>query len=293
MTIESPGQVLRRHGLWARKSWGQNFLHAPHVHAAIVAASGANASTRVVEIGAGVGTLTAHLLATGTELWAIERDRDLCAVLRAELGHVERLRLFEADAVTFDYASACDAEHPRPIIVGNLPYHLTGALLFALLEQQDATGDWVVMVQKEVAQRIVAPPGSRTYGGLSVVLGHARALEWVIAVPPGAFLPAPKVESAVIRLRPLAAVRGEVGDVKAFRALVRTAFQRRRKTLANALSALVERPRVLRWCEVAGVDPGVRPETLAVEQFAALQRAREADSTDDELAAVPDGGDDA
>jgi 16S rRNA (adenine1518-N6/adenine1519-N6)-dimethyltransferase len=289
MTIESPGQVLRRHGLWARKSWGQNFLHAPYVHAAIVAASGATASTRVVEIGAGVGTLTGHLLATGTELWAIERDRDLCTVLRAELGSNDRLKLFEADAVTFDYASASDEAHPRPIIVGNLPYHLTGALLFALLARTDVTGDWVVMVQKEVAQRIVAPPGSRTYGGLSVVLGHARALEWVLAVPPGAFLPAPKVDSAVIRLRPLASVRGEVGDVKAFRALVRTAFQRRRKTLANSLLAIAERPRVLQWCEQAGVDPGVRPETLAVEQFAALQRAREADSTREELSIEPTG----
>ncbi len=279
MSIESPGQVLRRHGLWARKSWGQNFLHAPHVHAAIVAASGAKPGVRVVEIGAGVGTLTAHLLATGAEVWAIERDRDLCNVLRAELGAHPGLRLFEADAVEFDYASASDEAHPRPTIVGNLPYHLTGPLLFALLEQHDRTGDWVVMVQKEVAQRIVAPPGSRTYGGVSVVLSHARALEWIVAVPPGSFVPPPKVDSAVIRLRPLPAVRGEVGDVRAFRALVRTAFQQRRKTLANSLSVLADRPAVVRWCEQAGIDPGIRPEMLAAEQFAALQRAREAERT--------------
>lgn len=276
--IESPGQVLKRHGLWARKSWGQNFLVAPHVHAAIVAASGAAPGVRVVEIGAGVGTLTAHLVATGAEVWAIERDRDLCTVLRAELG--DAVRLFEADAVTFDYASASDEAHPRPVIVGNLPYHLTGPLLFALLEADARTGDWIVMVQKEVAQRIVAPPGSRTYGGLSVVLGHCRALEWITAVPPGAFLPPPKVDSAVIRLRPLPAVRGEVGDVRAFRALVRAAFQQRRKTLVNALSVLADRPSVLRWCAAAGIDPGVRPEKLAPEQFAALQRAREAGAAD-------------
>ena len=95
--IESPGQVLKRHGLWARKSWGQNFLVAPHVHAAIVAASGAAPGVRVVEIGAGVGTLTAHLVATGAEVWAIERDRDLCTVLRAELGDAVHVELAQLD----------------------------------------------------------------------------------------------------------------------------------------------------------------------------------------------------
>ena len=273
--IESPAAVLRRHGLWARKSWGQNFLHAPQVHAAIVAATHADADTRVVEIGAGVGTLTTSLLETGAEVWAIERDRDLCAVLREELGGHPKFRLFEADAVAFDYASAVDGAHPRPTIVGNLPYHLTGPLLFKLLDHHESTGDWVVMVQKEVAERLCAAPGSRTYGGSTVSLGHLRALEWVIAAPRGAFLPPPRVDSAVVRLRPLAEPRGAVADEAGLRALVRAAFQQRRKTIANALSVLAPRPTVLRWLESAGIDPGVRPETLAVESFAALQRARE------------------
>lgn len=275
MSFESPGAVLRRHGLVARKSWGQNFLVAPNVHAAIVAASGAGEGTRVVEIGAGLGTLTAGLLATGAEVWAIERDRDLCQVLRAELGAHERMRLFEADAVRFDYASACDPAHPRPIIVGNLPYHLTAPLLFALLDRNDCTGDWVVMVQREVAERLVAPPGSRTYGGLSVVMQRHRVLEWIIAAPPGAFLPPPKVESAVVRLRPRPAPLGAVDDELGLRQLVRAAFQQRRKTLLNALSALGGRAAAGAWCAEAGIDPGVRPERLSPEQFAALQRARE------------------
>ncbi|MBK6922736.1 MAG: ribosomal RNA small subunit methyltransferase A [Deltaproteobacteria bacterium] len=277
MSFESPGAVLRRHGLWARKSWGQNFLHAPDVHAAIVAAAGARAGVRVIEIGAGVGSLTHGLLATGAEVWAIERDRDLCAVLRHEFAGAERLRLFEADAVRFDYASAADAEHPRPTIVGNLPYHLTGPLMFALLDHHATTGDWIVMVQREVAERIVAPPGSRTYGGLSVVLGRVRVLEWVTAVSPGAFLPPPKVDSAVIRLRPREQPLGEVASESGFRALVRAAFQQRRKTLANALSSLAGRPAAQRWCERTGIHPAIRPEKLAPAQFAALQRAREQD----------------
>lgn len=277
MSFESPASVLKRHGMWARKSWGQNFLHAPHVHDAIVAAASADPTQRIVEIGAGVGSLTARLLATGAEVWAIERDRDLCNVLRAELGQEPRLRLIEADAVRFDYASAADEAHPRPVIVGNLPYHLTGPLLFALLDQHHVTGDWVVMVQKEVAQRIVAPPGNRTYGGLSVVLGRVRALEWVTQVSRGSFTPAPSIDSAVIRLRPRATPRGEVADENGFRVLVRTAFQQRRKTLANALSPLADRDRVTQWCITCAIDPRARPETLSSEQFAALAREREQD----------------
>jgi len=273
--IESPTAVLRRHGLWARKSWGQNFLHAPQIHQAIVAAAAAGPGRRIVEIGAGVGTLTANLLASGAEVWAIERDRDLCAVLRQEFADTPNLQLIEADAVTFDYDRAVDAGHPRPTIVGNLPYHLTAPLLFKLLEHHATTGDWVVMVQKEVAERLCAGPGSRTYGSTSVVLGHLRALEWITAVPRGAFVPAPNVDSAVVRLRALPEPRGVVGSEVAFRALVRAAFQQRRKTLANALSVLAPRPVVLQWCARAGIDPTVRPETLSVESFAALQRARE------------------
>ncbi|MCH9684276.1 MAG: 16S rRNA (adenine(1518)-N(6)/adenine(1519)-N(6))-dimethyltransferase RsmA [Deltaproteobacteria bacterium] len=273
--IEPPGQVLRRHGLSARKQWGQHFLRDPSVHRAIVGAAGLTAEDRVVEIGAGLGTLTSGLLETGAEVWAIERDRDLCEVLRAELGTHPRFVLHEADAVRFDYTTAF-GERP-PAIVGNLPYHLTGPLLFRLLEFHANTGPWVVMIQKEVADRLCAPPGSKTYGGITVGLSRLREIEGVVRVPPGAFLPPPRVDSAVIRLSPRSAPRGEVSDSVGFLALVRTAFQRRRKTLLNALSALAPREQARAWCETAGVDSTLRPERLGPEQFAALQRAREAD----------------
>lgn len=274
--IESPGQVLRRHGLWARKQWGQHFLRDRSVHEAIVGAAGLDGDDRVVEIGAGLGTLTAHLLQTGAEVWAIERDRDLCRVLRAELGDQPRLSVHEADAVKFDYASAARTSR-RPKIVGNLPYHLTGPLLFRLLETHETTGPWVVMIQKEVADRLCAAPGSRTYGGITVALSRVREIHGVMHVPPGAFLPPPRVDSAVIRLDPRPQPRGEVADPGGFLGLVRAAFQRRRKTLSNALGTLAPKDRVLSWCEQAGVDPRLRPERLGPEQFAALQRAREAD----------------
>lgn len=273
--IDPPGDVLRRHGLWARKSWGQHFLVAQNVHDAIVRASGAAAGRRVVEIGAGVGTLTGELLAAGAHVWAIERDRDLCDVLRKEFEGHDRLRLIEADAVKFDYGLASDPEHPRPTIVGNLPYQLTGPLLYALLEHHESTGAWIVMVQKEVADRLCAPPGSKVYGGVTIGMTRLRAVSEVVRAPPGAFLPPPKVQSAVLLLEPRVQPRGVPVDGVRFLELVRSAFQQRRKTIANALSSLAPRSDVMLWCEAAGVDPGLRPERLSVEDFTGLARARD------------------
>ena len=274
--LDSPGVVLRRHGLAARKSWGQHFLHDPGVLAAIVEAAAPRPERRIVEIGAGLGTLTVRLLLAGAEVWAIERDRDMCEVLRAELAELPNWTLHETDAVRFDYGAAANAYGPADV-VGNLPYQLTGPLLFALLRHHERTGRWVVMVQREVARRMCAPPGSKTYGGLTVVLSRVRTLTPVIDAPPGAFLPPPKVDSAVVALDPRPVPRGDVADAEGFRVLVRTAFQQRRKTLLNALSPLAGREQARAWCEQAGVDPGVRPERLEPEAFAALQRARERD----------------
>jgi 16S rRNA (adenine1518-N6/adenine1519-N6)-dimethyltransferase len=270
--IPSPGELLRRHGMAPRKSWGQNFLHAREIHHEIVAAciQRTERPQAVIEIGAGLGTLTAHLLAAGLEVHAIERDRDLCEVLRIELGELPGFHLHEADAVRFDYGelarSLITSGHEKPAVVGNLPYQLTGPLLFTLLDHDPDTGPWVVMVQREVADRLCSEPGSRSYGGATVSLTRVRAIRRVCAVGRGCFLPPPHVDSAVIRLDPRASPRGEVRDPAGFLVLVRSAFQRRRKTLANALAGLGE------------IDPGIRPERLSPEQFAAIQRAREDES---------------
>ena len=273
--IESPVTVLRRHGLEARKSWGQHFLHAMHVHASIARTVGAREGQRVVEIGCGLGTLTAHLLEAGADVWGIERDRDLCEVLRKEFGERPNFTLHETDAVKFDYASAA-APNVRPHIAGNLPYHLTGPLLFRMLEAQAVTGAWVILIQKEVAQRLCASPGTKAYGGITVGLSRVRDISMVMHVPPGAFAPPPKVDSAVVLLAPRTSPRGEVPDEARFLTLVRTAFQMRRKTLSNALRPLGTREQVEGWCEAAGVDPKLRPERITAEGFAAIARARDA-----------------
>jgi 16S rRNA (adenine1518-N6/adenine1519-N6)-dimethyltransferase len=253
-------------------------LHAEYVHKAIVDSlppSTTERPLRIVEIGAGLGTLTSRLLATGADVWAIERDRDLCIVLRQEFAGAPNLRVHEADAVRFDYGDAFEANRPLPVIVGNLPYHLTGPLLFALLNHHERTGPWIVMIQKEVGDRLCAPPGSRVYGGPTVALSRQRAIKKVIDVAPGAFVPPPAVDSVVLRLDPLPQPRGEVADPQGFLMLVQAAFQRRRKTIVNALSALAPREVVQRWCEELQIPIKARPEQLTVEQFAGLQRARE------------------
>jgi 16S rRNA (adenine1518-N6/adenine1519-N6)-dimethyltransferase len=259
----------------ARKSWGQHFLAEEAVYEAILQAARPRPGSRVVEIGAGLGTLTARLLDAGAEVWAVERDRDLCAVIEAELGSHARLRLCEADAVRFDYGD-CGGAGTRPEVVGNLPYHLTGRLLFALLRHHAKTATWVLMVQREVADRLCAAPGSRRYGGVTVALSRVRAIDLVCPVSRTCFVPSPRVDSALVRLVPRSEALGEVADADGFLSLVRAAFQRRRKTLANALAGLVDREEALAWCAAASVDPRLRPEQLGPEDFAALQRAREA-----------------
>lgn len=279
ISIPSPGELLRRHDLAPRKSWGQNFLHAREIHEQIVAASGVGLGRAAIEIGAGLGTLTAHLLATGARVDAIERDRDLCAVLRVELGDAPGFTLHEADAVRFDYgtlaADMAAATGEAPAVVGNLPYQLTGALLFALLDHHAQTGPWIVMVQREVADRLCASPGSKRYGGVTAALSRVRALSLVCPVSRGCFLPPPRVDSAVVRLDPRPAPLGEVDDPDAYLQLVRSCFQRRRKTLVNALGGVASREQALAWIAAAGLDPKLRPERLGPAEFAALQRARE------------------
>jgi 16S rRNA (adenine1518-N6/adenine1519-N6)-dimethyltransferase len=259
-------------------------LDAPHLEEAVVDASGAGPGVRVVEIGAGLGGLTERLLDRGAEVWAIERDRDLCRVLRDRLDTRDGFVLHEADAVRFHYDRAAEGLSVLPVVVGNLPYQLTGELLFALLRHHERTGPWILMVQEEVARRLCARPGMRPYGGMTAALLRVRFISMVARAPRTSFVPPPRVDSAVVRLDPRAEPLGHVTNEAAFLALLRSVFQARRKTVANALLPLCNpardgraeaRVRALAWCRAAGVDPTVRPERLSPAAFAALERVRE------------------
>jgi 16S rRNA (adenine1518-N6/adenine1519-N6)-dimethyltransferase len=227
----------------------------------------------VIEIGAGLGTLTARLLATGAQVLAVERDRDMARVVRGELGGEPRLELAEANALEFDYAQAARAAGRRAIVVGNLPYQIASPILFRLLAQRADLERLVVMLQREVAERIVAAPSSAAYGALSVMVQVAGAPRIVCKVPAGAFLPAPKVASAVVRVDLSPGTRAALTDETRFGEVVHAAFGQRRKTLKNALSTLADGARVAQALERAGIDGQRRGETLSVAEFARLSDA--------------------
>ena len=267
----SPRALLDKYGLRAKKSWGQNFLGDERILGEIARLAAPAAGERVVELGAGLGHLTARLLARGARVVAVERDRDMAAVLRGELG--DAVRLLEADAASLDYARLAEGGE-RVAVVGNLPYHLTSPILFSLLDRAERISRAVLLVQREVAERLAARPATREWGILSVFLQREADVSIERIVPPGAFLPPPKVESAVVQalFRPPSA---PVTDLARFRRLVKAGFAQRRKTLGNALRAgrLAEPKALARAMEAAGIDPGRRGETLAVAEWAALERA--------------------
>jgi 16S rRNA (adenine1518-N6/adenine1519-N6)-dimethyltransferase len=278
-----PRRVLARHGLAAKKSWGQNFLHDRAALARIVAAVGASADDVVVEIGAGLGTLTAALArATPAprRVLAIERDPDMQRVLDAELAGDAHVQVIAADALAFDYAAA-SRDAGRPVIaVGNLPYQISSALVLALVEvgARGALARAVVMVQREMAQRIVAPPGSRTYGRLTIAVAQHAEARILFHVRPGSFHPAPAVISSVLSLVPRAAPLAPVRDAALFEAVVKQAFATRRKMLRGALAARFGDAAVTAALAASGIAGTQRAEQLSVADFARLANALAAQS---------------
>jgi 16S rRNA (adenine1518-N6/adenine1519-N6)-dimethyltransferase len=276
----SPRELLERHGLSAKKSWGQHFLADPAVLDEIAALAAPPAGQPVVELGAGLGHLTARLAARGARVVAVERDRDMARVLRAELG--DRIELVEADAVRVDWAAVADRLGvERVTVAGNLPYHLTSPILFALLDRAERIGRATLLLQREVAERLASAPGTRNHGLLSVLLQREAEVRVERRVPPGAFLPPPRVESALLTAR-FRTPPGAPVDPALLRRLVKAGFGKRRKTLVNALEAARLAPEEALRAALAraSVDPRRRGETLSVAEWEALARA---------LAAAPGG----
>jgi 16S rRNA (adenine1518-N6/adenine1519-N6)-dimethyltransferase len=263
----------------ARKRFGQHFLEDVWVRK-VVAAVAPEADDVILEIGPGAGALTLPIARSARLVIGVELDRDLAADLPADAP--PNVRVVQGDILEVEFARVLppseDAHRIR--VVGNLPYNISSPILFRLLEAHDADpriSDATVMLQKEVADRLVAAPGTRDYGVLTVLLGRCAKMTHLLTLPPGAFRPPPKVTSAVVRLDFLAA-----DDVTAappnFEAMVRALFTRRRKTLGNALAAHAG----LRGSAVAqlltgiGIDPRRRPETLTIPEFTTIaERLRE------------------
>ena len=252
------------HGHQARKRFGQNFLADPHYVQRIVDAVNPQPGDNVVEIGPGLAALTGGLIARAGHITAVEIDRDLAARLRESFTPAQ-LTLHEADALAFDFGVLGD----RLRVVGNLPYNISSPLLFHLAARDTQLRDLHVMLQKEVVARMTAAPGTADYGRLTVMLQAKFRIVRLFVVPPGAFRPAPKVESAVARLIPLHGDKPRIGDEALFARVVAAAFMQRRKTLRNALATLCDATMLA----AAGIDPGARGETLAVADFVRLANA--------------------
>jgi 16S rRNA (adenine1518-N6/adenine1519-N6)-dimethyltransferase len=268
---------LQRYGLRPRKALGQHFLAEPAVLSRIVAAIAPTPEDTILEYGAGIGVLTESLLDAGARVIAVELDDALAELLRRELGERPRFQLEHADLARIDVRALMAAHGIQRIrLAGNLPYQLTSHVLFAFLGLETAAQDGVFMMQREVAERLVAPPGGRDYGILSVLLRAFHDLEIVCRVKPGAFVPPPRVESAVLRIVPRRTPAViEWSERPAFTALVKNTFAERRKVLRNTLKKFYGLDATqLAACETAsGIDLGRRPETLAVDEFARLLRA--------------------
>jgi 16S rRNA (adenine1518-N6/adenine1519-N6)-dimethyltransferase len=269
VSIDSPASLLRRFGLRAKKSWGQNFLSDPNLLSRIAAAVEARPGDTVLEFGAGLGHLTVHLLDLGMRVVAVERDRDLAGILRETLGDRERLTIVEANASTLSIREV--AGGPARV-VGNLPYHLSSPILFHTLAQRADVPRMVFTFQAEFVDRLVAPPGSRTYGALSVRAQALAEVDRLLDLPAGAFHPRPAVDSIAVALTPLAVPRFGTLDEAFFGKVVQGAFGQRRKTLANALlgAGLADARAAL---EAADIAPTRRAETVSVPEFVALAEA--------------------
>ena len=267
---EDPRVVLARHGLRAKRGYSQNFLISQRAVDTIAAATVLAPGMAVVELGAGLGTLTAALLRAGARVIAIERDPDMLRVLEAELG-AYRLEVRREDAAALDYAALVERAGAPLSVAGNLPYAITGPILRNLTEHRLSFARAVVMVQREVRNRLVAQAGTRDYGALTVFMQAAFAVDTVLKLGAGAFHPRPRVESAVVRLIPHAEPIAE--ETPAFRRAVRAAFQSRRKTLRNALATTTTPARASQALAAAGIDPERRGETLSVQEFACLAAA--------------------
>jgi len=272
----STRDLLQRHGLRAKKSWGQNFLVDARVPERIVAAAAPSRDDVVVEIGAGLGALTRRLVERAGQVIAIEPDADLATLLEQELGRYPGLRVEQADALCFDFAATARAAGRPLVVVGNLPYQITSPLLFAITEAAAGgrvIGRAVLMVQKEFAQRMLSRPGSKVYGRLSVMVQQQAEGEILFHVAPGAFHPRPAVTSTVLRLRPRATPLAPVRDSAQFARVVKQAFATRRKMLRRALEPLAGTDAALAALARAGIAGTRRAEELSVAEFARLADA--------------------
>ena len=261
--------ILQRFGIHMSKRLGQNFLIDANIVQGIVDAANVQENDRVLEIGPGIGTLTQALAETGAEVTCVELDKRLPEVLAHTLDAYDNVRVIQGDILKVNIPEIMGDKPFK--VVANLPYYITTPIIMALLEKHLPITDIVVMVQKEVAERMAAQPGGKTYGALSVAVQYYTVSEIALYVPPRSFMPPPEVDSVVVncKVRQIPAV--ELIDEKMFFRVVKAAFGQRRKTLNNALKSMgVDKNIIADVLDKAGIEATRRGETLTMEEFGAI-----------------------
>lgn len=253
----------------ARKRFGQNFLHDKYVLSSITEAIDPAPDDAMVEIGPGLGAMTEQLMRTLKQMHVVELDRDLVARLEKTYNPA-KLTIHAGDALKFDFGTIPVPSGHKLRIVGNLPYNISSPLLFHLATFAPQVQDQHFMLQKEVVERMVAAPGSKTYGRLSVMLQWRYDMSLLFVVPPEAFDPPPKVESAIVRMIPVA--NPLPCDGERLEAVVLKAFSQRRKVIRNCLAGMFTEEQIV----AAGIDPTMRPETVGLAQYVALANLKTA-----------------
>jgi len=272
----TPRQYFRRQGSQPRKRFGQHFLEQTATAQRIVHSAGLTASDVVVEVGPGLGALTQFIPGDVEELHLVELDRDLAEYLDGCLESASAtVHIHRQDVLTFDFQALSQSLGKRLVIVGNLPYNISSPLLFRLVKAAPCLKHAVFMVQKEVGERLLANPGTKSYGVLSVLLGACARVSRLFEVGAAQFYPPPRVDSLVVRID---FTEGPVYNEKFlafFRCVVNCAFQQRRKILLNSLRSILAGPsaQLAEACLRVGIDPGRRPETLSVIEFIGLSEA--------------------
>lgn len=264
--------VIRRFGIHAKHKLGQNFLIRPDVVAAIAEAAELGEHVPVMEIGAGIGTLTQALAETGADVTAFELDRSLERVLSHTLEHYKNIHIIYEDVLKADLKTILGDKDWR--CAANLPYYITTPILLSLIQSDLPISLFVFMMQKEVADRILAKPGSKDYGALTIAVNFDCTAERVLDIPPSAFIPRPQVTSTVLKIRRREKPAVEVKDRKLFFALVKMGFGQRRKVFTNAMkSGGIPADWIPEILEKADIDGKRRGETFSMEEYARLADA--------------------
>lgn len=273
--MTSPHVLLKAWDLKARKALGQNFLKHPHIARRIVQLARVKNNDVVLEIGAGLGAMTIEVARQAQQVIAIEKDRALVPLLRAELlaQGLENVDLRREDILKFDIVALARAYGHTLVVMGNLPYHISSQVVVQLIQSRQWVNRAVLMFQKELADRLCAPPGSKTYGRLSVMLQYCADLSMCCTLEADQFYPKPKVDSTVLEIRFKSRIQPLANNEVMLSRVVQAAFGRRRKTLRNSLSGgllCLDTGEVVAALEACAIDPMRRAETLSVDEFVAL-----------------------